>query len=342
MAFVLIFNGTRAQSLTELVKNGNAKLASSNYLGAESDFSKAIKVNLKVVDAYLEKLNKYNAMNEYQRTTSDMPDGFLYKHELAVPYYGHGLALAGQGKQNDALFDFEKAINIDPKYADAFCERGLIFINQGDKNKGCIDLLNSKSAGSEKAKNLYDKNVCAEVSNSFLVSGTQKLDAKDYSGALADFNYAMQLNSQSVDAHIKAGECLIALKKYDKAITTLNEALKLSPDDLNLLYNRALAYNNLEKYKEAFDDLSVIIKKSPNNYDAFMQRAFACEGMLNNNSAIYDYTEAIRIKPKDGMAYYKRGLANQDGKNKNVCKDFKMAASLGIEEAKPLAEGCNK
>ena len=40
------------------------------------------------------------------------------------------------------------------------------------------------------------------------------------------------------------------------------------------------------------------------------------------------------------MAYYKRGLANQDQKSKTTCSDFKMAASLGIEDAKPLADGC--
>jgi hypothetical protein len=63
--------------------------------------------------------------------------------------------------------------------------------------------------------------------------------------------------------------------------------------------------------------------------------------MENFRSACYDYSEAIRIKPKDGLAYYKRGLANQDAKDNSACKDFKMAASFGLEDAKSLAESCN-
>ncbi len=330
-----------AQSLPELIKNGNAKIASSDFTGAESDFSKAIKVNVTVVGNYLDKLKKYNAMNEYQRSTSDMPDGFVYKHDLAVPYFGHGLALAGVGKQNDALADFEKAISIDPSYGDAFCERGVIYFGQGDKNKGCIDLLSAKVVGSEKAKSLYEKNACSDVSTAFLATGNTKFDAKDYTGAISDYNYAVQLNSESADALIKAGECYMMLKKYDKAIAYFKKAQKIVPDNLVVLIDKGSAYNSIENFKEAFNDLSIVIKKDPNNYEAFMQRGLACEGMQNLNSAIYDYSEAIRIKPKDGMAYYKRGLANQDGKNKSVCKDFKMAASLGIEEAKSLAEGCN-
>ena len=112
--------------------------------------------------------------------------------------------------------------------------------------------------------------------------------------------------------------------------------------DLTVLYNRGIAFNLLEKFTEAFNDFSILVKKNPNDYDSFMQRGIACEGMQNLNSAIYDYSEAIRIKPADGMAYYKRGLACQDIKGSTSCKDFKMAASFGIEEAKGLADGCDK
>ncbi|OFY87681.1 MAG: hypothetical protein A3F72_13220 [Bacteroidetes bacterium RIFCSPLOWO2_12_FULL_35_15] len=340
IAFILIIKSLTSQSLPDLIKNGNTKLASADYAGAEIDFAKAIKVNVTVVGTYLDKLKKYNAMNEYQRSTSDMPDGFMYKHDLAVPYYGHGLALAGLGKQNDALADFEKAIAIDISYADAFCERGIIYIKLGEKNKGCIDLLNAKIAGSDKAKSLYEKSACSDVSKAFISSGNTKFDAKDYIGAIADYNYAIQLNSESVDALIKAGECYTMLKKYDKAITNFKKAQKIAPENMEVLYDKGLTYNAMENFKEAFNDLSVVIKKDPNNYEAYMQRGISCEGMQNFNSAVYDYSEAIRIKPKDGMAYYKRGLATQDQKSKTVCKDFKMAAALGIEDAKPLAENC--
>ncbi|MBK7183875.1 MAG: hypothetical protein IPH89_13615 [Bacteroidetes bacterium] len=54
-----------------------------NVAGAEQDFSNAIKVNEPVVTAYLDKMKKYATMNEFQKSTSDMPDGFVYNHDLA-------------------------------------------------------------------------------------------------------------------------------------------------------------------------------------------------------------------------------------------------------------------
>lgn len=338
--FCFLFSYAFSQSLPDIIKNGNAKLAVADFAGAELDFANAIKLNVSVVDVYLDKMKKYSIMNEYQRSTSDMPDGFVFNHELAVPYFGHGSALEGLGKTEEALADYEKAISIDPKFAEAICQRGVLYIAKGVKDKGCMDLRKAKSLGNAKAKELYNSNACWEVSTTFLNAGNTKFEAKDYKGALEDYTAAIQLNSDSTEAYVRRAQCHIAMKKYDKAIADYNKALKIKADTVQFIYLRGLAYIAAENFKSAFEDMTTVIRLSPNNYDAYMVRAAACEGIQNYKSAMYDYSEAIRIRPKDGNAYYKRGVANADAKDDSACKDFKIAASLGIEDAKPLAEAC--
>ncbi|MCX6295663.1 MAG: tetratricopeptide repeat protein [Bacteroidetes bacterium] len=124
VSFLALVFFCNSQSLSVIIQNGNTKLSSGNNEAAEVDFANAIRLNDAVTKTYLEKLKKYGTLNEYQKTVSDMPDGFVYNHDFAVPYYGHGMSLVGLGKQEDALADFEKAISIDPKYAEALCERG--------------------------------------------------------------------------------------------------------------------------------------------------------------------------------------------------------------------------
>jgi tetratricopeptide (TPR) repeat protein len=328
------------QSLPVIIQNGTAKLAGGDNQGAEIDFANAIRLNDAVTSAYLDKLKKYGTMNEYQKSTSDMPDGFIYNHDFAVPYYGHGMALEGLGKQDDALLDFEKAIAIDPKYSEALCERGIVLISKGVKDKGCMDLRKAKALKNDKAKDLYDKNACSGMSVTFISAGDAKFSSKDYTGALTDYTSAIQLNADSIEPFIKRAACNVALKKYDKAVLDYNKALKIKSDTVQILFLRGSAYNAASNFKLAFEDFSAVIRISANYYEAYMQRAFACEGLENYRSATYDYGEAIRIKPKDGMAYYKRGVANQDSKDDSACKDFKIAASLGNEEAKSLADNC--
>jgi tetratricopeptide (TPR) repeat protein len=329
-----------SQSLPMIIQNGNTKLAAMDYGGAEVDFANAIRLNDAVTTEYLKKLKNYGNLNEYQRSTSDMPDGFIYNHDYAVPYFGHGMCQAGLGKQDEALNDFEKAIAIDPKYAEALRERGIILISKGTKDKGCMDLRKAKQLKDEKAKELYDANACSGMSSTFITAGDAKMEAKDYAGALVDYTSAIQLNADSIQPFMKRAECNVMLKKYDLAIKDYNKALKIRPDTVTILYQRGLAYNAASNYKLAFADFTCVIRQSPNHYDAYMQRAAACEGMENYRSATYDYGEAIRIKPKDGLAYYKRGIANQDAKDNSFCKDFQMAAALGVEEAKSAAENC--
>lgn len=340
-AFLFTACAAVAQDLPTIIRNGQTKLAASDFAGAEKDFATAIRLNDPLTTSYLDKMNKYGTLNEFQRTTSDMPDGFVYNHDLAVPYYGHGVALQGEGKKEEALADFEKAVTIDPKYADALCERGVELIGKGVKDKGCMDLRKAKALGNEKAKSLYDNNACTGMSATFLASGDSKFEAKDYTGAQADYTAAIQLNSDSTAAYIKRAKTNVLLKKYDKAVNDYNKALKIRPDTAQILYLRGLCYNAAGNYKLAFDDFSKVIRIDPDQYDAYMQRAAACEGMENYKSAMYDYSHAIRIRPKDGNAYYKRGLANQDAKDGSACKDFKMAAALGVDDAKTLAENCS-
>ncbi|MGQ0829596.1 MAG: tetratricopeptide repeat protein [Bacteroidota bacterium] len=339
--FTLIVGYTcNAQSLPDLIKNGYAKIAVSDFQGAEQDFATAIRVNEPLITAYLAKLKKYSTMNEYQISVSDMPDGFVYNRDYALPYYGHGLALEGLLKQDEAIADYEKAITIDPKYVDAICQRGLVLIIKDLKDKGCIDLLEAKKQGNEKAAELFEKNACSGMNVIFVKSGNTKYEAKDYQGAHTDYTYAIQLNADSADAFKARAQCNVALKKYDKAIIDFNRALQIKPDTLHTIYLRGNAYLSAEQYKAAFDDFSRVIKKDPNGYDLYMQRAAACEGMNNLRSAIYDYSEAIRINAKEGNAFYLRALAKQEVKDATACTDFKIAASLGIEEAKMHAQGC--
>lgn len=339
----LFINASAAfsQDIETIIKNGESKLTASNFQGAEEDFATAIRLNDAVASTYLEKMAKYNKMNEFEKSNSDMPDGFVYNHELAVPYYGHGRALEGLGKKDEALADLEKAVAIDPKYADAICERGIVLIGKDVKDKGCMDLRKAKTLGNVKAKELYENNACSGMSGSFVQAGDKKVESKDYAGAIADYTAAIQLSSDSISPYLKRAQCNVLLKKYDKAVTDYNKAIKIKPDTVKILYLRGLAYNAASNFKLAFEDFSKVVRLDPNNYDAYIQRGTACEGMENLKSATYDYSEAIRIKPKDGLAYYKRGLANQDAKDNSACKDFKMAAALGFEDAKSLAEGCS-
>jgi len=329
-----------SQDAKTLTKNGFEKINNKNFIGAEKDFSDAIKLNEAEVNKYLDKMKKYSAMSPFEIATSDMPDGFVYNNDYAVPYYGRGLAYESQSKQTEAATDYEKAILIDPKYAEANCQYGLILINKGIKDQGCICLQKAKSKKYEKAISSYSSNNCNDMAVAFLNSGKIKLDAKDYKNAIEDFTNGIKLNNEIDQLYIKRAECYKALKQIDKAINDYNKALKSTKDSSTVYTLRGIALNAQQNFQLAFEDFTAAIKFNPNAYDAFLNRGTSCEGLNNLASAEYDYSQAIRIKPEEGLAYYKRGLVTQEMKNGNPCKDFKTAVAKGCEDAQASLDGC--
>ena len=56
-----------------------------------------------------------------------------------MAYNIRGAAYKGLGNSRQAIEDYGRAIEIKPDYADAYNNRALVYLNQGDKISGCRD-----------------------------------------------------------------------------------------------------------------------------------------------------------------------------------------------------------
>jgi tetratricopeptide (TPR) repeat protein len=59
---------------------------------------------------------------------------------LALAYSNRGLLYGEQGKPDLALSDFNQALNINPRYATAYNNRGVLYFNRLEKEKAIRDL----------------------------------------------------------------------------------------------------------------------------------------------------------------------------------------------------------
>ena len=78
---------------------------------------------------------------------------FLALAQTAEDYFDKGVAKYDQGDYKGALQDYNKAIELDPKLADAYGARGIVKIALGQKDSGCLDL---SKAGELGAVQVYD------------------------------------------------------------------------------------------------------------------------------------------------------------------------------------------
>src|SRR4029077_9835552 len=99
--------------------------------------------------------------------------------------------------------------------------------------------------------------------------GELKYDQGDFSGALADYDRAIQLKRDDAGFYNSRGHANYRLGKIREALSDYNQAVQINPSDVAALVNRGDAYRDQGIY----------------------------------GPAAADYREAIRVNPKLGRAY---------------------------------------
>ena len=77
--------------------------------------------------------------------------------KLAKAFYNRGSVKYNLGDKQGAIQDFNKAIEINPKFAEAFNNRGNAKYDIGDKEGACLDWSKAGELGYENAYEMIKK-----------------------------------------------------------------------------------------------------------------------------------------------------------------------------------------
>jgi DnaJ family protein C protein 7 len=94
---------------------------------------------------------------------------------------------------------------------------------------------------------------------------TEKLEAKDYSKALAHIEIALTLAPYSVQLKVLRPKALLGLKKYQEVINLMGEVLRSDPNNPDALYLRGMAMYYSNNIAGAQKHLSNALKLDPDN-----------------------------------------------------------------------------
>ncbi len=125
------------------------------------------------------------------------------------------------------------------------------------------------------------------------------------------------------------GNSKIILDKYEDAIEDYDEAIRLNPDLMEAYVNRAICYIHLDDYKESLSDLNKAIKLDPTNYMAYTSRGSVLSRLGRQNEAFSDFKKSISINSNYGTTYYNRAIANLELEQmKEALEDYNIAIEL--------------
>ncbi len=180
-------------------------------------------------------------MKRYEEAEAEYTRAIDLDPKFAMAYSNRGNAREGRGDLEGAIADHTKAIDLHPKYAAAYTNRGNAKSGRGD--------LDGAIADYSKALVLDPKNASAYY-NRGLANG----HIGDLDGAISDFTKAIDLDSQDAMAYNNRGGAKYRKGNLDGAIADYSKALELDPKDATAYYNRGLAKGQKGNLEGAVED----------------------------------------------------------------------------------------
>ena len=238
----------------------------------------------------------YCKEGQYDRSIAYFNKAIEINPRYVEAYINRGIAYAeGKGQYDRAIGDYNKAIEINPRDAKAYLNRGGSYYLKGQDNKAVSDYTTAIEINPKYAMAYYSR-------------GLTHFRIGQYDKAKADYTKAIEINPKYAEAYLNRGIAYAEGKgQYDRAINDYNKAIEINPRVAMVYYNRGLTHFRIDQYDKAIADYTKAIEINPRDAYAYNNRGYTYYNKGQYDKAIADYTKAIEINPRLAEAYYGRG-----------------------------------
>jgi tetratricopeptide (TPR) repeat protein len=269
-----------------------------------------------------------------------------------------GLSLKNLGKYEEAIVCFNKVLEINPRYADAWDAKGgaLDILGKYEEGIGChnkaleinpkyVEAWLNKGLALDKLGKIEEAIGCF---NKALEINPRYADAWDTKGlalgrlgkteeAIVCFNKALEINPKYADAWLNKGVALDKLGKYEEAIGCFNKALEINPRYSEAWYNKGSSLGNLGKYEEAIGCFNKTLEINPNFAEAWYNKGFSLGNLGKYEEAIAYFNKALGINLRYAEAWLNKGFSLGNlGKYEEAIACFNKALEINPKDAEAL------
>ena len=220
----------------------------------------------------------------------------ILRGSLATQSYFLGTFWSGFGTFKKSCFYFERAIEFDPDYYQAWNNRGIALGNLGR--------LEEAIASYNKAVKIKPDHHYPWNNRGIALENLGRLEE-----AIASYDNALKIKPDYHQAWNNRGIALSNLGRNEEAITSYDNLLKIKPDNYEAWNNRGIALSNLGRNEEAITSYDNLLKIKPDNYEAWNNRGIALSNLGRNEEAITSYDNLLKIKPDYASAYFNKACA---------------------------------
>ncbi len=231
-------------------------------------------------------------------------------------YYQRGINKAKIGNYTQAIKEFTKAIEIDPKLADAYYRRGLAYYEVEEFDKAIADYNFSLNLNSRQIEVYFSR-------------ASALLAADNIQGSLIDIHAILTLDSNYVQAYKLWAKICIRLREFERAIEYYKIAGKIYLDrkDQESCRLCIAKIRQIEQQK--------IAAQGGVTNDAFLEQVKQKIQQGRFGEAFADCNWLLQLDRYDPQAYYYRGnIGIQLGEYEQAKTDLRKASQYFRSQGK--------
>ncbi|MDJ0555829.1 MAG: tetratricopeptide repeat protein [Microcoleaceae cyanobacterium MO_207.B10] len=336
----------------EIYHQAVARATTKDYSRAIEEFSRVIEINPQFAAAYYGRGLANFDLGNTEKAIADYTQAIEINPNYIDAYLGRGIARLAVGDFSGSIADANQIVSINSNYAPAYKLLGNAYRKQDNKKaaiyhfkqgaelyleqkdtincRKCLDNIKqlqnvAPPAVKTKSNIQWEKG----DSKNFLTRMLRRFEKGDRQGAIADLNWALQVDAEDSQAYCCRG--IIRYKQGDSlgAISDFNQALQFNDKDILAYRNRGMIRSQMGDFKGAIADFDAALKIEPNNSLIYITRGNAYRDMGAYQEAISDYEQAIKINPNEAKAFYHRAIVySRLEEMKKAIDDYQNAAKL--------------
>jgi len=212
----------------------------------------------------------------------------------AVDWFKKGYELRYRYKNNqEAMKAFDKAIEIDPNYADAYALRAAIYNDWGQHQQALRE--------SDQAIKLNPN-----FGGGFNTRGWAHIGLRNYEKAIEDLNKAIELDPNLAYAYGNRSWAYFMLENYHQSLDDASKAIQINPRLSTAYLWKGSALASLNRLQEAVKNFDKAIELDPMFSWSFLQRGYTFSRLGQTEQALGDFKKAASLGNKDAQDYLKK------------------------------------
>jgi len=183
----------------------------------KQDLVKAVTIDKKnyepsAIDIMKKELQKRGVSNQDLATFQDSYSS--EKSQSAEFYYNRGITYYKKGQYDQAILDYTKALEINPRHAKAYCNRGVAYGEKGIHDQAISDFNNALEIDPRYAEAYYNRGVAYR-------------EKGQYDQAISDYTKALEINPRHAGAYYDRGVAYYFKREYEKSWKNVKKAQSL-------------------------------------------------------------------------------------------------------------------